>query len=260
MGHVRLRTLPRSKLWREVVELVSAGASVSEVAAASATAAKRALAQAGSDPEFLFVARLLVELPLAARGPGYSKALRELGLDPTSIGSVPSLLTTVSEAVDGHVAVSGNRSDLGEMARAALVEALSDGLHRALPSLLEPTPQEIRQELGRLAGGQRFAGFAREFFSRFVHKSLDYYLSRELANHTGPGKRFETDADRVAFDRALAQHAFETSRIVEEYAGGWYGKTVWRDGDLTEGKIARFASYAFKKLRDELGRRDAAPV
>ena len=63
MGHVRLRTLPRSKLWREVVELVSAGASVSEVAAASATAAKRALAQAGSDPEFLFVARLLVELP-----------------------------------------------------------------------------------------------------------------------------------------------------------------------------------------------------
>ena len=109
--------------------------------------------------------------------------------------------------------------------------------------------------MGEFASGDRFAHLARDFFARLTYRSLDYYLSRELAKHIGQDRRFATDAQRVAFQRALAQHTFETSRIVREFAGGWFGKTVWQRQALDQDAINRFTDYAFKKMRSELGRR-----
>lgn len=149
----------------------------------------------------------------------------------------------------------GASSDAGELVKAALLESLSVQLQEKLPSLFEPTPQEIRSALAGFASGDRFALLARDFFARLTHRSLDYFLSRELANHTGADGRFATDAERAAFQQALAQHAVEASRIVQEFAGGWYGKTVWQKQALDQDAINGFTRYAFKKLRDELGRR-----
>ncbi|GAA6160656.1 hypothetical protein NBRC116589_28300 [Ruegeria sp. HU-ET01832] len=38
MGHIRLGTLPRSRKWREVVDLIATDASVEEIAEAAADA------------------------------------------------------------------------------------------------------------------------------------------------------------------------------------------------------------------------------
>ena len=88
--------------------------------------------------------------------------------------------------------------------------------------------------------GDRFAELARDFFARLTYRSLDYFLSRELANHTGQGRRFTTDAERMAFQQALAQHTFEASRIVQEFSGGCFGKTVWQQQALDRAAINRF--------------------
>ena len=255
MGHIRLGTLSQSKKWRQVVELLETGGSVEEIARASATAAERSLAAAADDGVFQYVARLLVELPLAARAPGFDEALADIGIAQGAHRSLPELMAAISDAIDRRALLLGGRSDLGEMAQMALIESLSATLNQQLPTLFEPEPREIRRALGQLSSGQRFASFARSFFARLIYRSLDYYLSRELSNHVGPGARFASDADRVAFDHALAQHAFETARIVEDFAGGWYGKTVWQKDGLTPQKIDNFARFAFEKVRDELGRR-----
>ena len=61
------------------------------------------------------------------------------------------------------------------------------------------------------------------------------------------------------FDEALGVHCYETSRIVEAYSGGWYGKNVYQGDGLTRDKVEAFARYAFRKIRSELvRRRDAA--
>ncbi len=98
----------------------------------------------------------------------------------------------------------------------------------------------------------------REFFGRLTQRSLDYFLSRELGGHIGAGERFRDDVDRSRFDQALDRHCREASRIVEEFAGGWYGKNVYQGEGLTPDAIRRFAPVAFKKIRAELRkRRDA---
>ena len=257
MGHIRLGTLSQSKKWREVVELLGSNASLEDIAEASAHAAELDLARASNDPSFQFISRLLVELPLMARSPGFHDSLAEMGFVSNATDSVPKLLSEISNAIDQNAYDLGQSSDLGALAQSALLETLSTKLRDGLPSLFAPEPHEIRRALGQFSGGQRFAELARDFFARLTYKSLDYYLSRELANHTGAGKRFLSDAERVSFERALFQHTFETSKIVEEFAGGWYGKTIWKEQNLSPASINKFTGFAFKKIRSELGRRRA---
>ncbi|SPH24386.1 hypothetical protein DEA8626_03438 [Defluviimonas aquaemixtae] len=258
MGHIRLGTLPRSKKWRDVIDILESGADVLAVAEAAARASELDLDRASDDPRFQFIARLMVQLPLLARAPGFPSALEDLGAGPNALQSIPDLLVGLNRIIEQNTFEAGRSSDPGELARLALVETLSAHLTDRLPSLFAPEPTEIRRALAAFAGGQAFASLARDFFARLTYRSLDYYLSRELANHTGPGRRFSTDADRTAFQRALATHVFEASRIVEAFAAGWYGKTVWRDQKLNQEEINRFTRYAFSKMRSELGRRRAA--
>src|SRR5262245_48246103 len=125
MGHVRLGTLPTTRKWQDVVNLISGGGSAEEVARASAVAAETDLKRAAGDPVFFYVARLLVELPLAARGPGFEQALARLGLTNAVPRSMADLVAAVSDAVDRHARAVGRHSDLGEMAQMALVESLT---------------------------------------------------------------------------------------------------------------------------------------
>lgn len=254
LGHIRLGILPQSKSWRDVVALIASGADTTDVAGQAAYACRKGLSAAASDSQFMLVIELLVDLPHEARGPGFNARMDARGIADRD--SVPGLLVGLSDWISAQCLSKAIGSDMGEIGRSALLVALSDHLGRDLPALFDPQPGELRRALGRLAAGDRFAALARSFFAETVSRTLDYYLSRELSNHVGEGKRFGSDAERVQFDRALRQHAWEASRIVETYAGGWYGKTVWRDENLDDSALRKFASYSLTKLRRELEMRD----
>ena len=253
MGHIRLGRLPQSKRWRAVVDLLEGDWDLLEIAGAAAEASAADLKRLNDDPVFQYVAQVLVELPLQARGPGYATYLENLGVDAGDVRSVPGLLAGLDRSIQ-FKAFEHSNSDAAGLARAAFLETLSVALNTRLPSLFEPTPTEVRKAIAGFSSGDSFAVLARDFFARLTYRSIDYYLSRELANHTGQGKRFANDADRVGFDRDLAQHTFEAARIVESFAGGWYGKTVWRDQSLSASAVSAFTGYTLKKLCDELAR------
>ena len=60
------------------------------------------------------------------------------------------------------------------------------------------------------------------------------------------------------FNAALDLHCREASRIIKEFSGGWYGKTLFQEGDISPDKASQFAHVAFKKLRAELRKRRGA--
>ena len=258
MGHVRLGILPKSRKWNQVVNELRLGAEVEAVAASAADAAERALQAASDDPAFLHTFWLLTQVPLAARGPDFAGDLLRLGVQVPEHPGLMDVVAAISDCVDRHAREQGGRTDLGEMAQMAAVETLVALVGQGLPSLFEPNAGEVQREIGRFASGDRFSALAREFFARLTQRSLDYYLSRELGNHIGTDQRFRDDAERSQFDDALACHCREASRIVEAFAGGWYGKNVYQEGGLTPDAVRRFAPVAFKKIRAELRkRRDA---
>jgi hypothetical protein len=164
------------------------------------------------------------------------------------------LVSSFAEAVDERMH-KGGRTDLGEMAEMAAIETLTQIVGARLPALFEPTPGDVQHALRSLATEKQFGAVARDFFSRFVKRYLDYYLSREISAHVGGDARFHNVDDHAEFDAALAQHCFETARIVEDFAGQWFSKTHWERG-ITRERSKGFAYVAFKKLGAELRRRE----
>jgi hypothetical protein len=228
------------------------------VAASAADAAEASLKSGSNDPAFLYAFWLLTQIPLAARGPAFVEDLRRLGVEVSDQPSLMDVAAAFSASVDRYARQRGRRTDLGEMAQLAAVESLSATVGPTLPSLFGPTPAEVQRAFGRFSGGDRFSTLAREFFARLTRRCLDYYLSRELNNHIGLRARFRDDRARSEFDGALDQHCQEASRIVEAFAGGWYGKNVYQGDGLTLDEIRKFAPVAFRKIRAELRkRRDA---
>jgi hypothetical protein len=259
MGHIRLGVLPKTHKWQEVVAKLEVGDAASAIARASFEAAETDLESASTDPTFLESFWLLTQLPLAARGSTFASDARSLGLPLPDNPSLTQIASAFSAAVDQEAKRSGGRTDLGEMAQMAAAESLIAVIGPRLPSLFGPSPADVQREIGRLSSGQEFAVLAREFFTRLTQRVLHYYLSRELSNHVGGGRRFASDAARGDFDAALDLHCQEASRILKEFVGGWYGKRVYQQREgMTPEAVRGFASVAFRKIRSELRKRQDA--
>jgi hypothetical protein len=258
MGHIRLGTLPKTQKWKQVVSLIAGGAKVDGIAAASAEAAENGLERASKDEGLAHVFWLLTQIPQAAREDDFSERLGELGLNVSSEPTLLEIVAAFTRAVDGHVRQAGKRTDLGEMAQLAGSETLASLVGRELPSLFRPTATDVRLAFARLGTSDRFSILARDFFSRLTSRSLGYFLSRELSKHVGPNKRFAAVGEHSDFNAALDLHCREASRIIKEFSGGWYGKTLQQEKAISRDKARSFAHVAFKKLRAELRkRRDA---
>ena len=254
MGHVRLGRLPATQKWQQVVALLSSGSTPEDVAGASAVAAESSLQRARSDPALVHSFWLLTQLPLAARSPDFEDNLQALGLRVDRDPTLMEIVGAMSEAIDRRAGQAGGRTDLGELAQHAAVESLAAVVSADLPSLFEPNPGDVRLALGKFAARDRFAELARNFFAKLTQRHLDYYLSRELSNHTGPGQRLSTINEHTAFNAALELHCREASRIVERFAGGWFSKTHF-EGGITPEKAGAFIFVALRKISRELGKR-----
>ena len=254
MGHNRLGRLPKTQSWNSVAALLSVGGSTREIAAVTAKAAENSLAQAASDPALRYAFWLLTQLPLAARAPDFDSRLRDLTIDAGSAPSLLALAAAFQAALDAQSRQAVVKSDFGEMARLAATEAFTTLVASDVPALFGATSEDVRYAIGKLAAPDRFAKLSRNFFARFITRNLEYFVSRAIPDHVGPGRGFASLADHTAFRQELAQHCYEAALIVEEFSRDWYAKTIWQGG-ITPAKTAAFVHVAFRKLRAELRQR-----
>ncbi|MBA3518413.1 MAG: hypothetical protein H0T75_12400 [Rhizobiales bacterium] len=255
MGHIHLHNIPQSKQWRDVVGLITDGAAVAQIAAASAKAAEHGLMKAADDDALAYSFWLLTQMPQAARQEDFGSQLRALGLRVSDKPTLLEITAAFTEAIDRRVREAGRRTDIGEMAQLAAAESVSALVGRELPSLFGPSAEDVQTAFRKLGTSDRFSVLARDFFSRLTSRSLGYFLSRELPRHVGPGRRFADLGEHGAFNAALDLHCREASRIIKEFSGGWYGKTLFREGQISPEKARLFAHVAFKKIRAELRKR-----
>jgi hypothetical protein len=259
MGHQRLGSLPTSKKWRHVVELISGGAEVGEVAAAASAAAEVSMKVAAGDPAVRAAFFLLTQVPLAARKEHFVPELRALGLKLSDRPSLVEIVSALADAVDRQARLKAGRTDLGEIAQLAAAESLNAIAGRELPRLFGTPPESVRNVLAGLATVKQFSVLARDFFARLTRRHLDYYLSRELSKHVGINSRFQTIREHKQFEEALDVHCRETSRIIKEFSGEWFSKQNY-EGGIDHVKAGGFVHVAFDKIRKELRRRRDADV
>ena len=279
MGDHRMQFLPRTRNWRQVVGLLESDADVAQIAGATGRAAQRGLALATDDEGLRYAFWLLTQVPLAARQENLVEALSRIGVRVSAEPSVFEVAGAFVEAVDGHLERFGRHTDIGEMAELAAAEALTALCSPKAEKLWRATPEDARSALGAFSTRRQFGVLAHAFFSRFLHRFLTYHLSRELPNHLGRERRFAGVDEHNDFDRSLALHCRETtkiaaedsefakaldlhcreaSRIVQQFAGDWHSKATYESGiDLT--RTRGFLWKALDKLQGELAKRGQRP-
>ena len=240
-----------------MTDLIARGSDVDSIAAASAVAAERELAVAAKDPIFVEAVRLLALIPQAAKQEDFARGLRDIGIDAPANPSLVDLVVATTTALDRYAKRESVRTDFGELSARALADSLASTIGARLPSLFQPNAAEVQTETARLGSSDAFSNLARQFFGRLVSETLSSWLSRAMSAHVGKDRAFAGIADRSAFDTALNQYTSESTQIIKVFAGGWYGKTLFRDGTITSERAAAFGAIAFKKINEELGRKRA---
>jgi len=109
------------------------------------------------------------------------------------------------------------------------------------------TPDITKSTIAGFATVKQFAVLARDFFARLTRRHINYYLSRELSKHVGPGRRFSSVREHRLFEDALDLHCREATRVIKEYSGEWLSKHNY-EGGVDPAKAGRFVSYAAKKI------------
>lgn len=266
MGHERVGTLPRTQRWRAVIDALDAtirddgtgGVSTHAIAALTLEAARGKIGEvqrdAGVARSFQFL--LLLSVAGQADDPRRYLEARSVTL-PDQV--TPLALSVALRTWLQPIEFLAN-PEYATLARQATTDTIAEW-HRAHTTgqrlLLagESDPFESWRRAGQGAG---FSELSRTFFAKFTGRYLNYFLSRAASatlSTTSERDRFGAALDRHV--DAVAQHAFETSKITQSFAAGWFNKNALRDLPSEE-KVSGFVSFAFGKIREELRREGTA--
>lgn len=259
MGHQHIPRLPRTKEWKQVVNLLSNGGSLAAVAAAAAHAAEKSMILASEDGTVRHSFYLLTQIPQAAGSAQFARELGRLGINVSSKPTLVELCVAMMSAIDRLTLALRRRTDFGEIAQLSAVESIHAIAARELGDLFGSEGDRLPKALARMGTATGFATLARDFFSRLTRRHLNFYLQRELGNHVGADRRFIGVAQLRQFEDALDAHCREASGIMKRFANNWYTRHLHEDG-IDERKAGAFVHVAVEKMRDELqARRDATP-
>jgi len=258
MGHERLGTLPKTQQWKQVVEQIAkpslSNADVSDIVRQTTRNISSRLRNIQSEPGVQTAFKFLVSLSVASRSTRPREILLSSGIE------VPGAVTPLSlaKAVRAQVATRRNSLEYGEIAQNAAVDAIAIWYERNRDrqlSLFEP-PDDPFNIWKKAGGGAGFCELARLFFAKFTERYLNYFLEREASGH------FPNLYQREQFHRkiqehvdAISKHAFETARITQSFAAGWFNKHA-AERVPSESEIGDFLFVAFGKIREQLRRED----
>lgn len=95
---------------------------------------------------------------------------------------------------------------------------------------------------------------ARLFFAKFTERYLNYFVEREAsAACRTVEQRDLLQAQLREHVDVVSRHAFETAKIAQSFAAGWYNRHA-KTAAPTNDEISGFLAIAFGKLREDLRR------
>jgi hypothetical protein len=249
MGHERTGALPKTEPWRRVVQRIAAfdgnEQQTRQIANDTLDNVRDRFAAIQRDPNVQTAFKFLTEIGASAAG--LRETSIELPENPTPFA--------VAKALDDELRVHRGSAEYGALAKAAATDAIAYWYaeNANQPSLFGTAEQNsaIWREAATAEG---FCEIARLFFAKFTERYLNYFLEREAsaACRTMEQRDLLQKQLRDQIDN-ISRHAFETAKIAQSFAAGWYNRHA-KSKTPTEEEINSFLAYAFGKLREDLRR------
>ena len=255
MGHERTGALPHSKPWRDIVaQLASSSATTDEIARLSNSTLQNVRSRflnLHRDQGVVASFQFLIVLAKSAS----DEVARDKTHGPVvDFGKSPSVLRLVA-ALRAWVDEQAGSREYGDLAKKAAADAIVvwSTQQRQQVSLFvtDEEPGDIWRQMNTGAG---FCEVARLFFSKFTERYLNYFLGREAsAVCSSVVLRDEIEYRIREHIDGISRYAFETARITQSFAAGWFNRHA-QEALPTREESQAFLSIAFNKMQEELSR------
>jgi hypothetical protein len=260
VGHERIGVLPRTTRWRKIVaelaKLPSAEANVSELASGTLECVRTRFREihrdTGVQAAFEFLVGLAVTGGIGDPPSEWSDLLVNFTNNASPLRIAQALRTWVNGREDSL--------EYSSIAERAATDAITNWHSRqSEQGSLFGSSDEVANVWKRASNGAGFCELSRLFFAKFTERYLNYFLEREAsaALPTIEARERFREQLRQHVDQ-ISQHAFETAKITQSFAAGWYNSHA-RRGRPSRREIERFLSIAFGKMREELLREGSQP-
>ena len=253
MGHERVGILPHTKRWRDVVaqlaESPESREDIAVIANATLQNVRLQFRQIHTDEGVIAAFQFLIALTKNAS----SGELATSSLSPTiNFGEQPSTLRLIGELCSWVEAQSASH-EYAVIATKAAGDAISLwSSQQAMQPSLFSSSMDSQAIWERANNGAGFCEVSRLFFSKFTERYLNYFLEREAsASMTSVTTRDELSSQLREHIDGVSRFAFETSRITQSFAAGWFNTHAQENIPSVE-ESRGFLYIAFGKLREEL--------
>jgi len=256
MGHIRIGKLPKIRGWKQVIALLdSSDSSSSQIAAATAKAAKDFFSQKRSDPALAFSYWLLTQITSRAKRENYLEEIKKIGLDVSKSKNAFDFLGRITDFTRTQIKLRGETFPISEFAQLSLREVLTETIGQQSQTLFGTSQEDVILACNKYSRPNQFAKLARLYFAKVLNRVLQFFISKESPNRIGPQRKFKDISDLSRFNLALEAYCYQSAKIVEQFAGGWYSKRNWQ-GEILERDAKGFVSVAMEKLRAEIAREE----
>ena len=254
MGHIRLGRLYKSRKWNQVIDLLDSDCSVAQISGATLNATDKQLREFSFDPALSHVFWLLVRITWASQTGQFPPFLNEIGINLDDKSSVFSLMSSLSDYLHKNATKSPESTAFSAIANLSLMDTITETVAVHQNSLFGSNIEDIQNAFKAYSSQKQFGILSRRFFAHFLARTVKYLLNKELSNHIGSEHSLRNIQSAKEFNDALALYAYQSAKIMEDFAGGWYSKHNWESrGEISEKETSGFVAFALRKLRMELG-------
>jgi hypothetical protein len=257
MGHERQGALPHTRRWQEIVRQIAESHGISDqtianIAAGTLQNVQDRFLQLHKDGGVQAAFAYLVSLGTASLPPSTGLASPSTGIEANLSAGI------VARNLCSWVREHSESPEYAEIACRAGADTIAEWTRaQSKQGRLFDDRVDAAEVWAKSSSGAGFCQVARVFFARFTERYLRYFLEREasaqlpsLSARESFGETLRNHVD------AISHHAFETSKITQSFAAGWFNKHA-REARPSDREIAGFLAVGFGKLHEELQREAA---
>lgn len=253
MGHERIGVLPKSRTWRNIVNLLADSSNspseIAQITNQTLENVKNKYLNIHLDSGVQAAFGFLVALSSENLPPDEGKAGIKIPIDEKS-----TPLNLVRHLND-WITQNSDSLEYAELAKRAAADTIAFWMKKkSSQGRLFDSSDDASLIWREASNGAGFSEISRVFFSKFTERYLKYFLEREAsASFNSLSQRREFEIRMKEHVEKISLHSFETSKITQSFAAGWYNNHA-RKNRPNDNELTHFLSKAFSKLREEFSR------
>jgi hypothetical protein len=254
MGHIRLGRLPKTYKWREVFDALDDDNLTGEMLAnAISSSAQDEFESLKGDQSLSFCFWVLAYVVSSAKTDSFLNRLEKLGVNTKNINSGLDFAKSFSSFISQSLNEIGRPNAFANIAELSVNETITNILVNQTKTLFGTKIDDIQVAFKKTATKKQFGLISRQFFATFLTRSLQFVTDKEISNYIGKNKTIGSSSDVMSLQKALSTYCYQSSKIVEEFSGGWFSKQSWQTkNNITYDSAKGFMAYAIEKVNMDL--------